>query len=377
MDDRLLFTGSFPGYPLTGWDGVRSRFAWLQTLHDVPQDARFHAEGDVLIHTRMVFEAMMQLVELLHCTEAERGVLLTAALLHDIAKPLCTKIEANGRITSKGHARRGGLLARRLLMSGDGLDECLPLTMREYIVRLVRYHGLPLHFFDREEKELLAASQCVRLDHLALLAEADVRGRICDDQAELLDRVALFREFCSELGCYEAPYRFSSDFSRFEYFHSERRDPAYDAYDATTCEVVMLAGLPGAGKDTYLQQHYQDWPVISLDALRQELHVSPEDDQGRVVQQAKERARELLREQRSFVWNATNVTRMLRAQLIDLFVAYGARVRLIYIETPLEKLLQRNRERQAGVPESVIFKLLSKLEVPDPIEAHHVEWVTS
>jgi predicted kinase len=90
---------------------------------------------------------------------------------------------------------------------------------------------------------------------------------------------------------------------------------------------------------------------------------------------AKERARTHLRRQQSFVWNATNVTRALRSQLIDFFTAYRARVRIVYVETPFPTLLRRNEHRQHPVPEAVIAKLAGKLELPDLTEAHEVIWV--
>jgi predicted kinase len=96
-----------------------------------------------------------------------------------------------------------------------------------------------------------------------------------------------------------------------------------------------------------------------------------------VVQAARERARELLRQRQPFAWNATNITRSLRRQLVDLFLSYGARVRIVYVEAPYTDLLARNRHRAAAaaVPEKVIARLLRRLDVPDATEAHAVGWV--
>lgn len=358
------------------WDDIEAQFSWIRAMDGVPQSPIYHAEGNVLIHTRMVAQAMVDLIEWRELPDEQRMQLFASALLHDVAKPQCTTTEADGRISSRGHARKGELQARHLLWMGLELDPA-PLRKREYIARLVRWHGLPLQFLDKPEPEhlVIAASQSVRMDHLALLAEADVRGRICADQEELLTRVALFREFCQELGCYDAPRAFPNNHSRFVYFHSEQGYPDYAAYDDTSFEVVMLSGLPGAGKDTWLHEHLQGWPIIALDQIRAELKIGPEENQGRVIHVAWERARELMRQQRSFAWNATNITKMLRQQLIDFFVGYGARVRLVYLDVPFATLLKRNQERQASLPESVIHKLASKLEVPDVTEAHSVEWV--
>jgi predicted kinase len=138
--------------------------------------------------------------------------------------------------------------------------------------------------------------------------------------------------------------------------------------------VTLLAGLPGAGKDTWLGAHNQGLPVISLDAIRAEREVNPADDQGAVVSAAKERARELLRRRQPFAWNATNLTRRMRDPLVDLFIGYGARVRIVYVDAPIDLALRRNRQRAAPVPETVIRRLAARAEPPDLTEAHEV-WV--
>jgi predicted kinase len=285
-------------------------------------------------------------------------------------------IEGTGRITSRGHAKKGEKIARRLLWLGEELPAPALFVERETITGLVRLHGLPLQFLDKPDpaRAVIAASMRVRLDLVALLAEADVRGRICNDQQELQDRVALFREFCQEQRCYTGPRAFASEHSRFTYLHSTRDDPDYAAYDETRCEVVIMAGLPGAGKDSWIRQHLPDWPVISLDGIRKELGIRPTEDQGQVAQAAREQARELLRRQCSFVWNATNITRMMRQRVIDLALAYHARTRIVYVEAPFADILSRNRARPASVPEEVIYWLLDKLEMPEIGEAHQVEW---
>jgi predicted kinase len=374
---RLLHAPVPPDWNLD-WAALTAQFAWLRAMHGVPQDPIHHAEGDVLIHTRRVAEALTELIEWRQLPEDEREVLFASALLHDVAKPATTATEEDGRITARGHARKGERMTRALLWQGDPLPPA-SLNIRERLCKLVRHHGLPLWFLEQPDPERTAieVSQTVRTDHLALLAEADVRGRICADQEEMLARIDLFRALCRELGCYGVPRAFANDHSRFLYFHNTRNGPDYAAYDDTEFTVVLMAGLPGAGKDTWIGKHLPGWPVISLDGIRRELQIGPEENQSAVVKLAQERARVLLRQQQPFVWNATNVTRLLRGPLIDIFAAHRARVRLVYLEAPRDVLLARNRARSHPVPPAVICRLLEKLEVPDPTEAHQVEWHVS
>jgi predicted kinase len=116
-------------------------------------------------------------------------------------------------------------------------------------------------------------------------------------------------------------------------------------------------------------------PTIALDQIRQQLHIAPRDNQGPVLAQAMERARNYLRRQQPFVWNATSITRSRRRRLIELFCAYKARVRLVYLDAPLVLLMERNARRPEPVPEGVILQILRRLEVPDLTEAQRVEWL--
>ncbi|MEB3180781.1 MAG: ATP-binding protein [Nostocaceae cyanobacterium] len=118
-----------------------------------------------------------------------------------------------------------------------------------------------------------------------------------------------------------------------------------------------------------------DWRVISLDKLRQEMKISPDEEQGAVANQAKAIAKEYMRAGKSFVWNATNLSRQLRTSLVNLFISYKGRVRIVYKEVPWDELLKRNQTRTAQVPEQVLIRMKIRLKVPDITEAHQVDWV--
>jgi predicted kinase len=228
---------------------------------------------------------------------------------------------------------------------------------------------------DDPRRRAAAISQSVRCDHLGMVTRADALGRICRDPRRLLDNIELFEELCREHDCLARPHAFASDHTRFLYFRGGDRDPAYAAHDDTRCEVTLMCGLPGAGKDHWIA-HNLDLPVVSLDALREEQGApAAGGNQGAVIQAAREAAREHLRRGQSFVWNATGLTRDLRGRVIELAAAYHARVRIVFLDTAYRRLLRQNRERAAVVPPAVIERMTRLWDPPDLTEAHRVDWI--
>jgi len=352
------------------WSKLHQTYAWIRTLKDCPQDALYHAEGDVWIHTRMVVEAFQALDAYPALPTEARKIIYAACLLHDIGKPACTVMEANGRISSAGHAKLGEKMAREELT-----PLCLPYALQENICQLVRYHGLPLWFLEKPnpEKAVVQASLRLQTQWLAWVAEADALGRECEDKADLLTKISLFRDYCEELQCWAKPRAFASPHTRFLYFHKD--EPVYpdsEIFDDCYGDVYLLCGIPGAGKDTWIRNHAGDMPVVSLDAIRQRMGVSFTDNQGRVIQQAQEEAKQYLRKKTPFVWNATNITRQMRQGLIQLFFTYKARVTIVYLHCSIEKALAQNRQREVQIKEDVILRYFYRLEPPTLDEAHHL-----
>ncbi|MDX2041657.1 MAG: AAA family ATPase [Acidobacteriota bacterium] len=355
------------------WQSIHDRFEFVRSMQGCNQEPSYHAEGDVWIHTRMVCESLASNQHWRMLPEEERRIVFIASLMHDVAKPVCTRLE-DGRLTSRGHSSRGEIIARVLLWQME-----TPMRVREQIASLIRWHQVPFFLIESNNslRRLIEVSQTARCDLLALVTESDGRGRICEGQQRLLDNISLFEQFAAEEQCLRQPRQFPSDHSRFLYFRKEDRNPNYSAYDDTTCEVILMSGLPGAGKDHWIATQAPDWPVISLDALRREMKIAPTDKQGAVIARAKETAREYLRRKQSFIWNATNFSRQMRELSLSLCAAYKARVRIVYVETSESRLLEQNREREHSVPPAVIERMLAKWQVPDLTEAHQVQWVES
>lgn len=347
--------------------------AWCRAMAACLQDSEWHSEGDVWTHTRLVLRELEQLDDWDSLSPHDQVVLKFTALLHDVAKPITTEIHAvTGRVTSPKHAVEGEHVARAILREA-GCD----LSTREEIRRLVRYHGRPAFLMEREEPtlEVVRLSWLVNNRLLFLFAVADTRGRDTDAMSRPEENLLYWKLAAEEAGCFDQPFPFANDQSRFVFGGQSKPNLHYVAHEEFSCEVTMMCGLPGSGKDTWLAAHRGDRSVVSLDQLRDELGVDPKGDQGRVVQLAKERCRELLRSRTSFAFNATNVTRQTRQGWIELFSDYGARIEMVYVEPPVNVILKQNRERQKVVPESVIRKLANKCEPPTWWECHDLALV--
>lgn len=355
------------------WNDLRT-FNWVNDMHGVPQSPVHHAEGDVATHTQMVLQQLIELNEYQQLSPQNQEIVWAAALLHDVEKRSTTFTDEYGHVVSPGHAKKGALTTRQLLYR----EIETPFTIREHIVALVRYHGLPLWCFEKSNPQhtLLKAALEVNLHLLYLLAKADVLGRICHDQATLLYKLELFKEFCIEQQVWDTAYPFENACARFHYFQEGGQSPDYVPFGSPSTRVVLLSGIAGSGKDFFIQKNYPDWPIVSLDALRRELKISHRDSKGngQVIQACKEQARTYLRQGKSFVWNATNITTQMREQLIDLLRVYKPLIKIVYIEVPYKKLIAQNRSRPYPIPESAIEKMIDKLEVPRLWEAHEVEW---
>ena len=254
--------------------------------------------------------------------------------------------------------------------------------LREAVCRLVRYHSFPpyaINDTDPERKLLKIAADGVltkdfSLATLLTLERADILGRICRDTEDSLEKIAYCRMLAEEADCLHEPFDFANDFSRRAYFKEKTEWKDQPLFNDTWGEIIMLSGLPGTGKDTWIEKNLPDLPMISLDEIRKKLQIRPTENQGRVIAEAYDIAKEYMRKKQPFVWNATNITPKTRSWQISLFEDYGASVHTVFLETEWHEQLRRNAARKDMVPVFAVERMLAKLELPECAECERVTW---
>jgi predicted kinase len=359
------------------WADCCEVFPRLRALEATPQSPRFHAEGNVGIHTRMVLDALLESDHFRQATGDRRQTLFLAALLHDLCKPETTVVDpATGDIGQPGHSRRGAVDVRALLWRAG-----VPFALREAVCRIVATHQVPFFAFDShrgESPEFIGRrlSWSLALPDLVCVASADMQGRVCEDQQARLDDIALFEQLAREDGCWDGPRAAASAHTRLAYARGAPLHLDTPLFRPPGSRVTMLSGLPASGKDTWVARHAGDLEVVSFDDAKAELGLKHGENDGLAAHRAVDKAKALLRRHEPFVWNATHLSEQMRGKTLDLLLAYDAQVRLVYLEVPCDTLFRRNAARDTTLRQKDLERMLHRWEVPLPWEAHEVLYET-
>lgn len=138
--------------------------------------------------------------------------------------------------------------------------------------------------------------------------------------------------------------------------------------------VVVMSGLPGAGKDTWLARRHPTLPVLSLDALRAELSIAHGDEPARLRTEAFARATSFLERRQSFAWNSTLLRARERRSLIDWLLRRRAQIELVSLEVSHAVQKTQNRSRASVVPDAALDRMLARWEPVLPYEAHEEQF---
>ena len=404
------------------WNNIE-KIPEFEKLKKCEQNPKWHSEGDAFKHTKLVCKhAVEHVCSMARYKDPEHGmynisknfdefetcylepsvyddalIFLTAALFHDIGKGVTTAKGKDGNWHSYNHEFEGEKITRQMLWN-------LNTKFREDVCALVKYHMIPLNLFDRKNylEEIVRLSYDIPSWELLIeLKKCDLEGSMQKDEIlkerdrKILNEVA---SIAIEIDRYQSRSTYKTSV-----FADRIRGSQYflDKTYKKPLELIVLIGLPGAGKDTFINEQLltddKDMPtyinainmsrinkpcpsiltvyksnaaVICRDDTRVKLGFCKENEkivgtskqENAVNEDIKNQLYEAAREGKTIIINNTNLKKEYRAEFARLLSNYNVHITYIYIEaTDIAKNVER---REGQISENVLLDIVKKFEWP-------------
>lgn len=183
------------------WCGFRTRTEKImdnRMVSDIMREMIAHSDGNLhdIAHFMKVYGFARTIGVQEGLSDAEQETLEIAAILHDIACPLCR--EKYGNTNGKYQEKEGGPLTEAFLEKFT-----LPEGMAERVIYLVSHHHTYANVVGRDYRILLEADFLVNADESRMTAEAirSAREKIFETQSgtALLDSIYLASEKAAQI----------------------------------------------------------------------------------------------------------------------------------------------------------------------------------
>ena len=364
------------------WDFVWS-LPHFKEMENTQQNPRWHMEGTCKEHTRLVVENALKFMEIESSWSLRRKRrFILAALFHDVGKPKTTFLgEKDGNWHSYGHENVGSKIVREMLWDWDIYD-------REYIAHMVKWHMEPLFYQNAKNPEEIVnkITKDVPFEDIYMLKMCDLEGALQDPSCSTKERdkeiLKEFREVGRKLNNIPwismlqfFPLRPQPDINNWVGCSGDV--PCYKSYESS--EVHIMIGLPGSGKNRYvdfLKEKYpeKEFVILSRDDIRVELGYCTEDEkivgtekqEKKVTEIFNQRLLEAVDAKKPVIINNVNQSKKRRKAFKTFLGNRKIRWYYWYIEAPT---LQDNFDRRKGqISESVFYNMIQNFDFPEPEE---------
>lgn len=159
----------------------------IYRLNEIPQNEKWHKEGNAYIHTCAVTQAMIDYINFSDnpklLDEDYRQILVFAALFHDIGKYKTTYSGEDGLYHCPNHAQESINIINEIF---DLYDLGIHDMLKDSIISLVRYHMHPLYlsldvYFTKKMYKLMNKLNKISFEELLILKRCDIEGSINDE----------------------------------------------------------------------------------------------------------------------------------------------------------------------------------------------------
>ena len=364
----------------------------LEQMAATQQNPRFHGEGSVLDHTRLVLRRFHEMKSEFDLTPSEERMLEWAAILHDVGKVSATRFEG-GRWRSPGHEKAGIPVARNLLFQQPDLTP----TERRQILQLVRWHGFPLAWMlnkcSLNALKKLGIQTDLRL--LAIFAMFDLHGRECERQDFVQASAREFLESSVPRVEYEMG-RYADLQERFGQWNLRHKNAAWKAlqmgqmdllerlldaspvpeYNTRGKKVTLTVGPPKSGKTDYIREHFPHQFHVQLIDHGFDSQITDDDYYfSRKLVEFKHLLTVYLNRHRHVVLEGWNVQGPVRRRLTEMLRDQEIEFELLVFEAPLTSIQARNQQSDTPLPEDTLAREYDQWDLLHPWEAHRIQYV--
>ena len=141
--------------------------------------------------------------------------------------------------------------------------------------------------------------------------------------------------------------------------------------------LTIMVGLPRSGKSIWIEKYKGDAVVISNDWIRENIlgtHYAPAANSV-IWTMVDTVLRVVLGQGKDVVLDGINHTKFVRKFYIDVAKEYGATVKIVVVDTPLNVCLARNNMKFTHkLPKETLISIHDKFEKPTSEESTYIEY---